>query len=81
MRRVLCRPHRHQPDAGDAITVTLDQYCGRADPDAQTNAEAEATARRIEKVDQRVTAAVAEAGGELRNGAVRYSGEIVPRAE
>ncbi len=39
--------YRHRPDAGEAITVTLDQYCGRADPDASTNEEADATARRI----------------------------------
>ncbi len=69
--------YRHQPDEGEAITVTLDQYCGRADPDAETNAEAEATARRIAEVDERVTAAVAEAGGELRKGMVKYRGEIV----
>lgn len=69
--------YRHQPDDGEALTVTLDQYCGRADPDAQTNEEAEATARRIAEVDERVIAAVAEAGGELRKGAVKYSGEIV----
>lgn len=73
--------YRHRPDAGEAITVTLDQYCGRADPDASTNEEADATARRIEEVDQSVAAAVVQAGGELRKGAVKYSGEIVPRAE
>jgi len=73
--------YRHQPDDGDVLTVILDQYCGRADPDAETNEEAEATARRIAEVDQSVTAAVAEAGGELRKGAVKYSGEIVPRGE
>jgi hypothetical protein len=69
--------YRHRPAAGEAITVTLDQYCGRADPDARTNDEAAATARRIEEVDQRVTAVVAEAGAALRKGAVKYSGEIL----
>ncbi len=71
--------YRHQPDDGETFTVILDQYCGRADPDAETNAEAEATARRIDEVDGRVTAAVAEAGGALRKGVITYSGEIVPR--
>jgi hypothetical protein len=69
--------YRHQPDEGEELTVTLDQYCGRTDPDARTNDEAEATARRIDEVDERVAAAVAEAGGELRKGAVKYSGEIL----
>lgn len=73
--------YHHRPDDGEALTVTLDQYCGRVDPDAQTNEEAEATACRIAEVDQRMTAAVAEAGGALRKGAVKYSGEIVPRGE
>ncbi len=71
--------YRHRPESGEEITVTLDQYCGRADPDAETNAEAEATARRIAEVDQAVAAAVEAAGGELRKGAVKYSGEIVSR--
>jgi hypothetical protein len=69
--------YRHQPDDGEALTVTLDQYCGRADPDARTNDEAEATAQRIDEVDQSVTAVVAEAGAALRKGAVKYSGEIL----
>ena len=73
--------YHHRSDDGETITVELDQYCGRADPDAQTNDEAEATERKIADVDQCVTAAVAEAGGEIRRGAVKYSGEIVPRAE
>ncbi len=55
--------YRHRPEDGEDLTVTLDQYCGRTDPDADTNAEAEATARRIDEVDERVTAAVAQAGG------------------
>ncbi len=73
--------YRHRPHDGETITVTLDQYCGRTDPDAETNEEAEATARRIGEVDERVTDAVAEIGGKLRKGAVKYSGEIVPRIE
>lgn len=69
---------RHRPDAGEEeVTVTLDQYCGRTDPDARTNDEAEATARRIDAVDGRVIAAMAQAGGELRKGAVKYRGEIL----
>jgi len=73
--------YRHQTDQGEAITVTLDQYCGRADPDAETNAEAEATASRIDEVDRSVTAAVMQAGGTLRKGAIKYRGEILPSAE
>lgn len=69
--------YRHQLADGETLTVTLDQYCGRTDPDARTNAEAEATARRIDAVDERVTAAVAQAGGEMRRGATKYSGEIL----
>ncbi|MHB8648280.1 MAG: hypothetical protein ACYDAR_21070 [Thermomicrobiales bacterium] len=69
--------YRHRPEDGEEFTVTLDQYCGRADPDAQTNEEAEATARRIDEVDQRVIAAVAEVAAELRKGAIKYSGEIL----
>lgn len=69
--------YRHRPDAGEEIAVTLDQYCGRTDPDARTNEEAEATARRIDEVDGRVATAVAQVGGELRKGAVIYSGEIL----
>jgi hypothetical protein len=73
--------YRHQPDDGEALTVILDQYCGRVDPDAQTNEEADTTEKRIAEVDQCVTAAVAQAGGALRKGAIKYSGESMPRAE
>lgn len=73
--------YHHQPERGEAITVILDQYCGRADPDAETNAEAEEIERTIADVDQCVAAAVAEVGGKLRKGAIKYSGEILPRSE
>jgi hypothetical protein len=63
------------------IDRLVDQYCGRVDPDAQTNEEADTTEKRIAEVDQCVTAAVAQAGGALRKGAIKYSGEIMPRAE
>ncbi len=72
--------YHHQPDDGEAITVTLDHYCGRLDPDARSNEEAEATMRRIDETDERVAAAVAEAGGELRKGDIKYSGEVLPPA-
>jgi len=73
--------YRHQPEDGEMFTVTLDQYCGRADPDAETNTEAEATASRIDEVDRSVAAAVLQAGGELRKGVIKYRGEILPSAE
>lgn len=69
--------YRHQPDDGEAITVTLDQFCGRVDPDTESNAEAVVLAETIAAIDRRVTDAVAAAGAEIHKEGVKYTGEIV----
>lgn len=73
--------YQHQPEEGEAITVVLDQYCGRLDPDAEGNAEAQMTAAKIAAVDQRVIDATAQTGGEVYKGALKYTGEIVQSSE
>ncbi len=69
--------YRHQPDAGEVITVALDQYCGRVDPDAQTDAEARATAHKIKEIHQRVVDAVTAVGATVHEGPVKYTGEVL----
>jgi hypothetical protein len=70
--------YRHQLADGEAITVELDQYCGRLDPDEQSNLEAQATAIRVGDIDRQVHEAVALVGGAVRKGAERYTGELLP---
>lgn len=70
--------YRHQPADGDAITVELDQYCGRLDPDERDNLEAQATALTVKEIDRRLHEAVALVGGAVRTGADRYTGEVLP---
>jgi hypothetical protein len=70
--------YRHQPADGEAIAVQLDQYCGRLDPDEQSNLEARATAIRIEEMDRQVREAAAGVGAEVRKGTDRYTGELLP---
>lgn len=69
--------YTHQPEAGEAITVALDQYCGRVDPDAETDTEEQMTTYRIEEIDGRVTEAVTLAGGQLHKEPIKYTGEIL----
>lgn len=70
--------YRHKPADGEAITVELDQYCGRLDPDEQNNLEAQATALKVEEIDRLLHETVAQVGGAMRKGADRYTGEVLP---
>ncbi len=69
--------YHHQPADGEVTVVELDQYCGRVDPDQETNVEAEATAIKLADADQRVRDAVMAAGAEVRKGADKYRGEVL----
>ncbi len=73
--------YRHQPDDGEAITIALDHFCGRIDPDDETGDEAVATVRKSDEINQSVLEAVAAAGGSVRQGAMKYTGELVSRTE
>lgn len=70
--------YRHQPADGEAITVELDQYCGRLDPDEQNSLEAQATALKAEAMDRQMHEAVERSGGVVCKGADRYTGELLP---
>lgn len=56
----------------------LNQFCGRLDPDAQDNLEAQATALKVEEIERRLHEAVAKVGATVCKGADRYTGEILP---
>lgn len=70
--------YRHQPADGEAITVELDQYCGRLDSDEENNLEAQATALKVKEIDRRLQEAVAQIGGAVQKTADRYTGEVLP---
>jgi hypothetical protein len=70
--------YRHQPTDGEEIAVGLDQFCGRLDPDAPDNLEAQATALKVEEIERRLHEAVAQVGATVRKGADRYTGEVLP---
>lgn len=69
--------YTHQPEEGEATTVTLDQYCGRVDPDAETDTEERATTYRIDEINQRVAEAVTLVGAQLYKEPIRYTGEVL----
>lgn len=69
--------YTHYPAAGAAITVELDQFCGRVDPDAETGVEERITTAKIAQTDARVTEAVAAVGATFQREALTYTGEIV----
>ncbi len=78
VRGIYCvAQYYHQPGDGEVITVQLDEYCGRLDPDDEAGDEAVATARKSHAIEQRVHEAVAMAGGTLCVGPLRYTGECV----
>lgn len=70
--------YRHQPADAEAITVELDQYCGRLDPDAQNSLEVQAMALKVEAMDRQMHEAVARVGGMVRKDTDRYTGELLP---
>src|SRR5947209_20094392 len=69
--------YRHRLADGETISVALDQYCGRLDPDAQNNLEAQATAIRVAEIERQLHAAVIQVGGAVVKGADRYTGELL----
>lgn len=68
--------YEHRSDNGQAITVGLDQFCGRIELDEDIGTDTIA-ARRLEAVERQVREVAARVGGTIHKAPIRYSGEAV----